>query len=73
MRARIAKAMSPTPVKLVWSRETDMQHGYYRPAGMSRFAGALDASGTPLAVKSKYAGGGDGEAVFMPYAIADRQ
>jgi len=72
LAARIAKVMSPTPIKLIWSRETDMQHGYYRPAGMSRFAGALDASGTPLAVKSKYAGGGDGEAVFMPYAIADR-
>ena len=72
MGVRIAKAMSPTPVKMVWSRETDMQHGYYRPAGMSRFAGALDASGTPLAVKSSYAGGGDGEAVFMPYTIADK-
>ena len=64
--------MSPTPVKLVWSRENDIQHDYYRPAGMSRFAGALDASGTPLAIQSHYAGGGDGESVFMPYAIADK-
>ena len=68
---RIAKAMSPTPVKLVWSRENDIQHDYYRPAGMARFAGALDANGTPLAVASSYAGGGDRESVFMPYAIAD--
>ena len=49
--ARIAKAMSPTPVKLVWSRENDIQHDYYRPAGMARFAGALDTSGTPLAAR----------------------
>ena len=68
--ARIAKAMSPTPVKLVWSRENDIQHDYYRPAGMARFAGALDKSGAPLAVARHYAGGGDGESVFMPYAIA---
>jgi len=72
MAARIAQAMSPAPVKMIWSRETDMQHGYYRPAGMSRFAGALDAGGTPIAVSSHYAGGGDGEATFMPYTIATR-
>ena len=71
--ARIAKAMSPTPVKMVWSRETDMQHGYYRPAAMCRYAGALDAGGRPLAVGAHYAGGGDGESLFMPYAIPERR
>jgi isoquinoline 1-oxidoreductase beta subunit len=70
--ARVAKAMSPTPVKLVWSRENDIQHDYYRPAGMARFAGALDANGAPVAIRSTYAGGGDRESVFMPYAIADK-
>ncbi len=69
---RIAQAVSPAPVKMIWSRENDIQHDYYRPAAMSRFAGALDASGAPVAVKSFYTGGGNGEAVFMPYAIADR-
>jgi isoquinoline 1-oxidoreductase beta subunit len=39
---------------------------------MSRFAGALDKSGAPLAARSHYAGGGDRESVFMPYAIADK-
>jgi isoquinoline 1-oxidoreductase beta subunit len=71
MSARIAKAMSPTPVKMVWSRETDMQHGYYRPAAMARFAGALDAAGAPLAVGCHYAGGGDRESLYLPYAIPD--
>jgi isoquinoline 1-oxidoreductase beta subunit len=70
--ARIAKAMSPTPIKTIWSRENDIQRDYYRPAGMARFAGALDANGAPLAVKSFYAGGGDGESVFMPYAIKSK-
>ena len=70
---RIARAASPTPVKMIWSRENDIQHDFYRPAAMSRFAGALDAQGRPLAVASYYAGGGNAEAVFMPYAVADRR
>ncbi len=73
MGARIAKALSPRPVKLVWSRENDIQHDYYRPAGMARFAGALDQGGAPIAVASHYAGGGDGESVYMPYTIADKR
>jgi isoquinoline 1-oxidoreductase beta subunit len=70
---RIAKAMSPAPVKTIWTRENDIQHDYYRPAAMSRHAGALDGSGRPLAVRSRYAGGGNGEATFMPYAIATNE
>jgi isoquinoline 1-oxidoreductase beta subunit len=71
--ARIGKVMSPVPVKLVWSRENDIQHDYYRPAGMARFAGALDNNKMPVAARCHYAGGGDGESVFMPYAIADKR
>ena len=73
LTARIAKVMSPAPVKMIWSRETDMQHGFYRPAAMARFAGALDAAGKPLAASCFYAGGGDGESTFMPYAIAEKK
>ena len=72
LAARVAKEISPTPVKLVWSRENDIQHDYYRPAGMARYAGALDGHGAPLAVASHYAGGGDGESVYLAYAIPDR-
>jgi isoquinoline 1-oxidoreductase beta subunit len=70
---RIAKAMSPTPVKTIWTRENDLQHDYYRGAALSRHAGALDAKGTPLVANSNYTGGGNGEAVFMPYAIAEKK
>ena len=69
LAARIAKEMSPAPVKVVWSRENDIQHDFYRPAAMARFAGGLDGSGKPVGIRSVYAGGGDGESVFMPYAI----
>jgi isoquinoline 1-oxidoreductase beta subunit len=62
--------MSPTAVKTIWTRENDIQHDYYRGAALSRHAAALDPNGTPLAAHSNYTGGGNGEAVFMPYAIA---
>jgi len=44
---RVAQAMSPSPIKLIWSREEDMQHDYYRPAVLARFQGVLDAHGVP--------------------------
>ncbi len=41
------------PVKLTWSREDDMQHDVYRPASYTKFAGALDAEGWPVAFESR--------------------
>jgi isoquinoline 1-oxidoreductase beta subunit len=44
----IAKEVSQ-PVKLVWSREQDVQHDDYRPFGMARLVAGLDEAGMPLA------------------------
>ncbi len=41
------------PVKLTWSREDDMQHDMYRPASYTRFTGALDSEGWPVAFTSR--------------------
>jgi isoquinoline 1-oxidoreductase beta subunit len=46
--AQIARHVS-TPVQLVWTREDDMTHDFYRPTGMRRMRGALDQQGTVVA------------------------
>ncbi len=35
------------PVKVVWTREDDMQHDYYRPVSYARMWGSVDANGKP--------------------------
>jgi isoquinoline 1-oxidoreductase beta subunit len=44
------------PVKLVWTREEDMRHDFYRPVAMARLMGGLDAAGMPSAWKIRTAG-----------------
>jgi isoquinoline 1-oxidoreductase beta subunit len=41
----VAKQMPGTPVKLLWSREEDMQHGSYHPITQCRLTAGLDAKG----------------------------
>ncbi len=45
---RISKAVN-APVKVIWSREDDTKHGFYRPATYNRFAAGLDAQNKPVA------------------------
>jgi isoquinoline 1-oxidoreductase beta subunit len=41
----IAKQFPGVPIKLVWSREEDMQHDFYRPISMCKLSAGLDESG----------------------------
>jgi isoquinoline 1-oxidoreductase beta subunit len=51
----IAKAMPDVPVKMMWSREEDMQHGFYRPASVVRMKAGLDVRGNLVALHTKIA------------------
>lgn len=37
------------PVQVIWSREDDIQHEFYRPASRHRLRAGIDAHGTPVA------------------------
>jgi isoquinoline 1-oxidoreductase subunit beta len=44
------------PVKVVWTREEDIQHDMYRPYFFDRFSVGLDEKGKPVAWSHRYAG-----------------
>jgi isoquinoline 1-oxidoreductase subunit beta len=45
----VAKALGGQPVQLIWTREEDIRHDWYRPMAAIRFRAALDANGLPTA------------------------
>ncbi len=72
-----AKATQGRPVKLIWSREEDIQHDFYRPAAAIRFRGGLDSAGKLIALECKVvsasapAFGRPRGAPFFTEAVAD--
>ena len=70
---RVAMALSPRPVKLIWSREEDMQHDYYRPVVLARMRSAMDEYGRPLTWSIDFTGAPflDAMAAAPIYAIDD--
>ncbi|WP_456757965.1 molybdopterin cofactor-binding domain-containing protein [Bradyrhizobium sp. USDA 4011] len=52
----IAKQMPGTPIKLLWSREEDMQHGKYHPITQCKLTGAFDADNNLVALHYRLSG-----------------
>jgi len=55
MAVQAAKAVPGTPVKLIWTRENDIQHDMYRPAAMGDFSASLGTDGKISAFHSRLA------------------
>jgi len=53
---KIAKEMPGTPIKLIWTREEDMQHGRYHPVTQCKLTAGLDAKGEVTSLQMRIAG-----------------
>ena len=52
----IAKQFPGTPIKMIWSREEDMTHDFYRPISQARMQAGIDASGNLVALAIRVSG-----------------
>ena len=52
----IAKEFPGVPIKLIWSREEDMSHDFYRPISQCRLTAGLDESGKLTALHVRISG-----------------
>ena len=66
----IAKQFMGTPVKLLWSREEDQAHDFYRPISQAKMSAGLDAQGNLTALHIRVSGQSI-NALLNPLAIKD--
>ena len=75
---QIGKQFPGVPVKMIWSREEDMTHDFYRPISQCRMAAGIDAAGNlvgaaaarvgPVDQRVQQPGGGQGRQGRPPAA-----
>jgi isoquinoline 1-oxidoreductase beta subunit len=66
LQAVLASKAVGAPVKVVWSREEDIQHDVYRPATLQTIQARLDPSGIPLAIAHRLVSPSILQFVFPP-------
>ena len=70
--AQVAKKFPGKPIKLVWSREEDMTHDFYRPISMAKMSAAIDDKGQMTAFHVRVSGQSL-NALLAPMAIKNNK
>jgi isoquinoline 1-oxidoreductase beta subunit len=68
--AAIARQYPGTPVQMIWSREEDQAHDFFRPISMCKMSAGLDAAGNLTALHVRVSGQSI-NAFVAPLTVAD--
>lgn len=70
VQAALIAQKAGIPVKVIWSREEDMQHDYYRPFFRDELVAAFDSKGMPVGFSHRFVGSAV-EARYAPVWMAN--